>query len=645
VTTKLELPCPNCQRNLRIRTEYVGKRIACKYCEHVFRPEAKDGHMPPPAAPAAAPPAPDVAAQAAQQRIAQLQTELRKAQSDLADRTAEHGTAVQEAEHTRAKAGRLEQQLQALRSGADEAEARHRRDSATKQQELTTARADAARLGEQITGLKERADQVARLEVELQNAQLATTMLEQKAAGWQQELATAREESQRLRHQVAELQRHETGLAEAETKLKAAVAETMRLQDELAISQASCQDLAGQLGAAESQAQELATHRAASVELDRQRQEAEQLKAKISDLEKTLQVTTAAHSELVQHHEDTEQRFHGERLHLTQALEQSRSHRELITRSRGELAEQLQTVDAERAALQAELQLARSGLAARGTDHSSGAQDLERALEEAARLEHQLKAVRQTAAEGEARHQEEDAERQKALVAVRHEVLQLRAQLADLPTLQEEIEKTLGELAGMTADHASAVEETESVRQEAAALEQQCADARREADQLREQIAKLEPLAGPPAGTEAELRPARASSTRMESEVAALSLSCKNLADQVTNANERAQQFEAERNTLAEQLQRLQSQRPGGSEESGGNLLHKALDAAFSGARRLRIEDPKAEAEAQAMEQRLKAADEQFTRERTALHNEVARLRQENSNMRQWLQRCGVTLS
>src|SRR5215475_1411024 len=36
VKTYIDLSCPNCQRLLRVRTEYAGKRIACKHCSHAF---------------------------------------------------------------------------------------------------------------------------------------------------------------------------------------------------------------------------------------------------------------------------------------------------------------------------------------------------------------------------------------------------------------------------------------------------------------------------------------------------------------------------------------------------------------------------------------------------------------------------------
>ena len=35
-TNRALVTCPQCQRLLRVRTEYAGKRIACKHCSHAF---------------------------------------------------------------------------------------------------------------------------------------------------------------------------------------------------------------------------------------------------------------------------------------------------------------------------------------------------------------------------------------------------------------------------------------------------------------------------------------------------------------------------------------------------------------------------------------------------------------------------------
>jgi serine/threonine-protein kinase len=49
VTQYVETPCPHCRRNLRVRVEYIGQWVCCKYCNREFRPH-RDEVSPPAAA-------------------------------------------------------------------------------------------------------------------------------------------------------------------------------------------------------------------------------------------------------------------------------------------------------------------------------------------------------------------------------------------------------------------------------------------------------------------------------------------------------------------------------------------------------------------------------------------------------------------
>ncbi len=40
MSSHMQIPCPNCQRSLKIRPEYLGHRVVCKYCEHQFIAQA-----------------------------------------------------------------------------------------------------------------------------------------------------------------------------------------------------------------------------------------------------------------------------------------------------------------------------------------------------------------------------------------------------------------------------------------------------------------------------------------------------------------------------------------------------------------------------------------------------------------------------
>src|SRR5262249_36727141 len=143
VKSYIDLSCPNCQRPLRVRTEYAGQRIACKHCSHAFVAGVPAEAGPVAPAPAAAPqpersvgpPQPDPAADA-RQRPAQQEAEPQRAVRELAARTAGLTAATEEAQRAREDTARLEQQLRALQSAAHEAETRH-------SQELATAQANA----------------------------------------------------------------------------------------------------------------------------------------------------------------------------------------------------------------------------------------------------------------------------------------------------------------------------------------------------------------------------------------------------------------------------------------------------------------------------------------------------------------------
>src|SRR5262245_31701858 len=111
VNTYIEFSCPGCHHALRVRTEYLGKRISCKYCSHVFQAVATTGDVQPTAAGPAAPPQADAAAEAARQQVASLETALQQARGELAERAATH---ADEARRASEEIARLEEQVRAL---------------------------------------------------------------------------------------------------------------------------------------------------------------------------------------------------------------------------------------------------------------------------------------------------------------------------------------------------------------------------------------------------------------------------------------------------------------------------------------------------------------------------------------------------
>src|SRR4051794_20522770 len=37
MSTHIEIGCPKCQETLRVRREYIGKRVSCKRCQNTFK--------------------------------------------------------------------------------------------------------------------------------------------------------------------------------------------------------------------------------------------------------------------------------------------------------------------------------------------------------------------------------------------------------------------------------------------------------------------------------------------------------------------------------------------------------------------------------------------------------------------------------
>src|SRR4051794_29297039 len=46
MSTRIELPCPSCGRTLKVRPEYVGRTVSCKYCDHAFVVQVSDERAP-----------------------------------------------------------------------------------------------------------------------------------------------------------------------------------------------------------------------------------------------------------------------------------------------------------------------------------------------------------------------------------------------------------------------------------------------------------------------------------------------------------------------------------------------------------------------------------------------------------------------
>ena len=79
---KLPIPCPHCGEVLHVRIAYLGQRIKCKHCEQTFRPLAEDAPPPEP---------PEIPAPAGNRlEFVALEQQAERLRNDLAARTTEH---------------------------------------------------------------------------------------------------------------------------------------------------------------------------------------------------------------------------------------------------------------------------------------------------------------------------------------------------------------------------------------------------------------------------------------------------------------------------------------------------------------------------------------------------------------------------
>src|SRR5262249_9040388 len=105
VVQYIDSACPRCQHAIRIRTEYVGRRLACKYCNHSFVAEAT-------AQASQSAVATDL--ESARTRISSLEEEVQQLRTELATRAPEHATESQRFQELKGELGRAREQVQGL---------------------------------------------------------------------------------------------------------------------------------------------------------------------------------------------------------------------------------------------------------------------------------------------------------------------------------------------------------------------------------------------------------------------------------------------------------------------------------------------------------------------------------------------------
>jgi chromosome segregation ATPase len=201
----VSLACPHCQHKLRIKHEYLGRILRCKYCAHEFQSPTPADESPPESSNRQNV---ERERQTSQQRVAVLEAELQAVREELLSRAAQHAAAVETLQQTQGELSRVQDQLrQAPASQPDTGEVSQKLSAA--QSEIEQLRAQVEKL--QAQGAPKTA--VGTLGREstplLEKAQFIRAQLEAKAAIQEQmgrlnaELDTARVEQNRL---TAELQ-------------------------------------------------------------------------------------------------------------------------------------------------------------------------------------------------------------------------------------------------------------------------------------------------------------------------------------------------------------------------------------------------------------------------------------------------------
>jgi chromosome segregation ATPase len=288
-----------------------------------------------------------------------------------------------------------------------------------------------------------------------------------------------------------------------------------------------------------------------------------------------------------------------------------------------ELQQQLAALQDERTSLHAKLREAGSQSEKHAADHAAVRLELSKAMKAAKRLQEELTALRTTTHNAEEREHKFDAERRQALTGTRREVEQLRRQCEEL----------MGENASLAADLAAAAEENEQLRSNASQEEAEAAVAK--ANELAEQMTALEERAAQAETLQARLQEAWAVTTRLEGELALAQTNCKELNDRLTTSGSRpeVEALRVERDRLAQRVLVLEAEL-NHEPQDNRSQFDKAVEAAFAEVVRGRGEPAQPTAD--------RVARGVSDAQRTALTGEIARLRQENAQLRQWLAQCGV---
>ena len=156
VARHVRITCPQCRRDdLRIRPEYLGRQVSCKYCSHRFLARAPDqpGTETLPAGPALQSQIAVDAINEAGHRAMALEREIERLRSELNTRTGEYNAALQQLRDAEGRLGQSRGQARDVQEQLDQALVQLRRVS-EQRDELAEADAERVRLLSQVEVLR-----------------------------------------------------------------------------------------------------------------------------------------------------------------------------------------------------------------------------------------------------------------------------------------------------------------------------------------------------------------------------------------------------------------------------------------------------------------------------------------------------------
>jgi chromosome segregation ATPase len=414
--------CPQCRKELRVRAEYLNRRVTCNQCQHTFTVTG----APAPSPVASAPEVPNLAP-----RVEALEQELRQSQAALDAAQAERRTAAQQLELR-------QQELEQARARLKESEAaleqarQQLQQGAVIAQQRDEALAERDRLRADAEPLKEKAARADILEKELDAERSAVAGLREELrtsqATFQSQTEATQKTLTRIRGERSywkiEVQRLTALVKEQETFRQ----ERDRLGSELAEVRAAMEQTATRLQA--------------------ESRTVEELRSALQALQRSLEETTAGRDKAQQTLAEQRECWDAERTSLLmeweaklhdqqqEAAEQLRHKGEECDRDRQrweqQTAEAREQSQRQVAGLEAEIERLTQESGQRQRDHSAALERIEELVRERNQLTGRAEDLQRNSAEAEQRWQSETARLNEDLDTLRRSQAELQQHLEEV---------------------------------------------------------------------------------------------------------------------------------------------------------------------------------------------------------------------